>query len=268
LKEPFDHIKGVLCDLDGTLYFKNKPISGAVETVDILHDLGIKTLFLTNTDSKTPSSVLKYLHNLGFDRIKIDDIFTPLIALKNFLMQNSEKRTYFVISKELEKELTAFSRIEDVDKDSIPDFVVISDFYDDWRIERLNNAFRYVLRGSKLIGTQGNLYYIDKSGAEKLDTGAFVKLISDSAKNNRPLILGKPSKDYFNHALKVNGTKKNETIMVGDDLETDIKGANNAGIKSVLVRTGKSKDYSQESKDYAPFKIIESIKELPDIIQK
>jgi ribonucleotide monophosphatase NagD (HAD superfamily) len=78
-------IKGVLSDIDGTLYFKGAPVPGAVEVVEMLREKGIKLLFFTNTDSKTPKNVYKSLIEYGF-KVKESEIYTPIIALKEFLV--------------------------------------------------------------------------------------------------------------------------------------------------------------------------------------
>ena len=96
-------IKGILSDIDGTLYFKGVPTPGAIEAVSKLKKRK-QILFLTNTDSKTPNSIHKKLLKLGFS-IKKKEIFTPIIAIKTFLRKNPEKRIFLVTTKEIEIEL-------------------------------------------------------------------------------------------------------------------------------------------------------------------
>ena len=84
MNKKFNNIKGILSDIDGTLYFKGAPISGAVETINKLRDLGMKLLFFTNTDSKSPKTVLKILQDYGFN-IYEEEIYTPIIALRIFI---------------------------------------------------------------------------------------------------------------------------------------------------------------------------------------
>ncbi|MFW9897336.1 MAG: TIGR01458 family HAD-type hydrolase, partial [Candidatus Thorarchaeota archaeon] len=145
-------IKGILTDIDGTLYFKGEPIDGAVETISKLRKKGLKFLFFTNTDSKVPLTILNILNDYGFN-IKFDEIFTPIIALKNFLSENPLKKSFLVATSEVEKEFRDFPIVSGSE---IPDFVIISDFHDNWDVTRLNQAFNYVLKGAKLLGTQGN----------------------------------------------------------------------------------------------------------------
>jgi len=227
-------IKGVLSDIDGTLYFKGKPISAAIETIDRLREKEIQLLFLTNTDSKTPRSIYKLLKDYGFS-ISEEEIFTPLIALKEFLTDKLESKIYLVATEEVQE---AFKDFHQIEENEVPDFVIISDFHDNWDVNRLNNAFKYIKKfNAKLLGTQGNKYYIDNDGEPVIDTGSFVQMIATAA-NVKPTIFGKPSKEYFLQALKKLGLTANETIVIGDDIETDILGAQNANIRGILVKTG------------------------------
>ncbi|QEE15022.1 HAD-IIA family hydrolase [Promethearchaeum syntrophicum] len=256
-------VRGILCDIDGTLYFRGRVIPNAIETVSFLQDKGYKVVFLTNTDSKTPKDILEKLLDFGFS-VKSHDIFTPIIAIKEYISQFPDKKSYFLMTDRVLSEFQTFSQVTD---DNIPDFVVISDFSDDWRIERLNTAFKYVLKGAKLIGSQGNRYYLDQEGNPKIDTGSLVKMVADAA-NVKPLILGKPNADYFKLALEKIGINANDAIIIGDDVESDIQGAQNAGVKGILVKTGKGQAKFQKNYEskIIPFLKLNSFSELRKLL--
>lgn len=251
------NVKGILSDIDGTLHFKGSPIPGAIETVSKLQRKGIKLLFFTNTDSKTPKTIYKNLLEYGFT-VKEDEIFTPVIALKKFLSMHPRKRIFLLSTKEIEDEFSGFNLIRG---NQIPDYVIISDFRDDWDVYRLNLAFKYLLKGAKLLGTQGNRYFLDHEGEPVIDTGSFVKMLADAA-NISYKIFGKPSKEFFNQALNKLNLKSSDCIVVGDDYESDIQGANNVGIRSILVKTGKGAHFERSKKKTNPFLIIDSYKAL------
>jgi len=120
-----------------------------------------------------------------------------------------------------------------------------------------------VLKGAKLLGTQGNKYYLDHNGEPVIDTGSFVQMIANAA-NVTPIIFGKPSKDYFLQALNKLDLTPNEVIVVGDDIESDIQGAINAGIKGILVKTGKGEFYDPSKTMIIPDAIIDSISSLKE----
>ena len=263
MKKKLGFVRGILCDIDGTLYFRGKVIPYAIETVSYLRDKGYKIVFLTNTDSKPPIEVVNTLLNFGFS-VKSDDIFTPIIAIKKYISQFPDKKSFFLVSEQVKPEFQTFPQISE---DELPDFVVISDFSDDWRIERLNQAFKYVLKGAKLIGSQGNRYFLDRDGNPKIDTGSLVRMVADAA-NVLPLILGKPNSDYFKLALEKIGVNTNEAIIIGDDIESDIQGAENAGIKGVLVKTGKGQMEFQKNyqSNIEPFLTLKSFSELRNLL--
>ncbi|MFX1567827.1 MAG: HAD-IIA family hydrolase [Promethearchaeota archaeon] len=255
-----DNVKGILTDIDGTLYFKDAPILGAIDTISKLRKIGLKFLFFTNTDSKSPKTILKILQHYGFS-INREEIFTPIIALKEFLSQYPEKKTYFLTTKEVEKE---FEETPKVVGDEIPDFVILGDFRDNWDVNRLNTAFKYVLKGAKLLGTQGNRYFLDLNGEPVIDTGSFIQMIA-YAVNTIPKIFGKPSKEYFLQALKKLNLTQNEVIVIGDDPESDIQGAINSDIKGILVKTGKGQFFDSASSKIKPFMVLESFSSLSDL---
>jgi HAD superfamily hydrolase (TIGR01458 family) len=250
-------IKGILADIDGTLYFKGVPIPGAIETILKLRKIGLKFLFFTNTDSKSPKTVLEILKQYGFT-IDEEEIFTPINALKEFLLKYPDKKSYFLTTVEVTKEFQGFPELKGSE---IPEFVIVGDFHDNWDVHRLNKAFKFVLKGSKLLGTQGNWYYLDRTGEPVLDTGSFVHMIAKAAKVE-PVIFGKPSREYFLQALKKLKLESDEVLVVGDDIESDIQGAINAGIKGILVRTGKGQFFESNKSRITPFKIIDSFSSL------
>ena len=257
----FHKIKGLLIDIDGTLYFKESAISGAIETISRLRATNIKLLFFTNTDSKAPKTILKILKKYGFILNK-HEIFTPVIALKEFLLKYKDKKSYLVTTEEVAQEFIEFPQVRGSE---IPDFVIIGDFHDNWDVNRLNLAFNYVLKGAKLLGMQGNKYYLDRNGEPVIDTGSFVQMIANAA-NVIPKIFGKPSKDYFIQALNKINLTPDETLVIGDDLESDIQGAINAGIKGILVKTGKGQYYKSSDNKIKPHTVLNSFSSILDLI--
>jgi len=254
-------VKGILSDIDGTLYFKGAPIPGVIEAISKLRKMGIKLLFLTNTDSKSPKTIYKQLIEYGFS-VTEDEIFTPITALMEFLSVHREKRIFLVATREIEN---LFSEFNLVKYNQIPDYVIIADFRDNWDVNRLNLAFKYLLKGAKLFGTQGNRYFLDQKGEPVIDTGSFVKMLAETA--DVPFkIFGKPSTEFFNQALSKLNLVYNECAVIGDDYESDIQGANNVNIKSVLVKTGKGIYYTPSKNKVFPSLIIESFASILDYL--
>jgi len=255
-------IKGILSDIDGTLYFKGAPVPGAVEAVEMLREKGLKLLFFTNTDSKTPKNVYKSLIEYGF-KLKVDDIFTPIIALKEFFTDKHDAKLYLVTTEEVKEEFHEFHHVRGKE---IPDYVIVGDFRDNWDVNRLNEAFRHVIKYKAiLLGTQGNSYYLDVNGEPVIDTGSFVHMIANAA-HVKPKIFGKPSKEYFLQALKKLNLPSEDVIVVGDDIETDILGAQNANLRGILVKTGKGQFFKPSKGNIIPYTVIDSFCSLTELL--
>ncbi|MBY9010559.1 MAG: HAD-IIA family hydrolase, partial [Candidatus Lokiarchaeota archaeon] len=238
------------------------PVPGAIETVELLREKGIKLLFFTNTDSKTPKNVYKSLIEYGF-KVKVEEVFTPIIALKEFLSDKADAKLYLVTTEEVKEEFQEFYHIRGTE---VPDYVIVGDFRDKWDVNRLNNAFRYVIKHKAiLLGTQGNKYYLDVNGEPVIDTGSFVHMIANAA-NVKPMIFGKPSKEYFLQALKKLNIPSEDTIVVGDDIETDILGAQNANLRGILVKTGKGQFFNPSKESIIPYKVLDSFSSLTELI--
>ncbi|MHA1106831.1 MAG: HAD-IIA family hydrolase [Promethearchaeota archaeon] len=255
----FKNIKGILIDIDGTLYFKGKPIKGAIETVSYLKDIGMKILFFTNTDSKSPHGIYNILKDYGF-KIQEDEIFSPIIALKEFLAKQPHKKLFLVTTQEVAREFQEYDVIGD---NETPDFVIIGDFQDDWDVNRLNRAFQHVLQGATLLGTQGNIFYLDREGNPIIDTGSFVQMIARATKT-KAKIFGKPSKEYFEQAIELMNVPREKVVVIGDDYESDIQGAFNAGIRAILVKTGKGKYFDIGDGKKLPDMVIPSFSSLKE----
>ncbi len=254
--------KGILSDIDGTLYFKCAPVLGTIEAVEILREKGIKLLFFTNTDSKTPKNVYKSLIEYGF-KVKEEEIFTPIIALKEFLADKTQAKLYLVTTEEVKEEFQEFHHVKGSE---VPDYVIVGDFRDNWDVNRLNEAFKHVIKHNAiLLGTQGNKYYLDVFGEPVIDTGSFVRMIANAA-NVEPMIFGKPSKEYFLQALKKLNLSADDIIVVGDDIETDILGAQNANLRGILVKTGKGQFFNSSEGSIIPHKVIDSFSSLTELL--
>ena len=261
MKSWLKNIDGILCDIDGTLYFKGEAIEGAIDTVSLIKDLGIKILFFTNTDSKSPQKIYSILKDFGF-KIKEDEIFSPIIALKEFLAKYPRKKIFLVTTKEVARE---FQQFDIIGENETPDFVIVGDFQDDWDVNRLNRAFQHVLQGATLLGTQGNIFYLDREGNPVIDTGSFVEMIAHATRTNAK-IFGKPSKEYFEQAIELVEVPRESIVVIGDDYESDIQGAFNAGLKAILVKTGKGKYFNSGDGKKLPDLIIPSINSLKEYL--
>jgi HAD superfamily hydrolase (TIGR01458 family) len=239
-------MKGILCDIGGVLYTGEKVIEGAVESISKLKKK-CQIRFLSNTSRKTPQNILNKLKKMGFE-IEIGEIFTALDALRKYL--SNRKMSAFVIATDEAKEYLNLPYPQKA--------VAVCDAFDNFNYRDLNEAFRKLLDGYEFLATNKNRYFKDEDGLS-LDAGPFIVAL-EYASSRSARILGKPSCDFFEEAVKDMGLSKEDVVMVGDDIESDILGAKKCGIKTVLVRTGKfnEKDLSKGEPDF----IIDSINDL------
>ena len=228
--------KAFLIDLDGTLYFKGEPCPGATETVNYLRQEGYQLRFLTNTTAKTPKMLHEQMQALGFD-IYENEIFNATYACLLYLRTQPDVRCHFMVDDAVK----AFFKEIPID-DNAPDFVVVGDYGEGFDFHALNHAFRLLMDGSELIALQKGLYWFSSEGIF-LDCGAFVTLL-ETAAGKTAKIMGKPSETFFEIALDSLQLSPSEAIVVGDDITSDILGAQTMEMRSILVKTGKFKTES------------------------
>lgn len=246
--------KAFLIDLDGTLYFKGEPYPGAIETINYLRQKKYQLRFLTNTTAKTPKMLHAQMQALGFD-IYEDEIFNATYACLQYLHAQPKNRCHFMVDDAVK----AFFKEIPVDDDA-PDFVVVGDYGEGFDFHALNHAFRLLMNGAELIALQKNLYWFSAEGMF-LDCGAFVTLL-EAATGKTAKVMGKPSETFFNIALESLQCSPSEAIVVGDDITSDILGADRMAMRSILVKTGKFKSDQLEHRVAKPTWVLESISAL------
>ena len=143
---------------------------------------------------------------------------------------------------------------------SAPDAVVVGDLGAGWTFERLNLAFRQIVAGAKLVAIQRNRYWKTADGL-RLDAGPFVAAL-EYASGQDAVTVGKPSAAFFDAAARLLDLPKSTLVMVGDDMVSDVGGAVSAGLRGVLVRTGKFRSEDLEG-GITPDAVIDSIADLP-----
>ena len=246
--------KAFLIDLDGTLYFKGEPCPGAIETVNYLRQEKYQLRFLTNTTAKTPKTLHTQMQGLGFD-VYEDEIFNATYACLLYLRSQPDVRCHFMIDDAVKAFFNEIST-----DDNAPDFVVVGDYGEGFDFHTLNHAFRLLMSGTELIALQKGLYWFSPEGIF-LDCGAFVTLL-ETAAGKTAKIMGKPSATFFKIALDSLQLSAGEVIVVGDDITSDIVGAETMKMRSILVKTGKFKPNQLENPVAKPTWVLNSIAEL------
>lgn len=138
--------------------------------------------------------------------------------------------------------------------------MVVGDAQDNFSYKNLNSAFRTLLNGAQLLAVANNRYFKDDDNEMSMDAGGFVSAL-EYASGVKAQIIGKPSTEFYKLAAAALNAQPNECVMIGDDIESDIEGAQKAGMFSILVKTGKFSETDLE-KGIIPDKVFESISEI------
>lgn len=229
-------IRGVLLDLSGVLYVGNKALPGANKALDKLTESGLPVRYITNTTRKTSRVILDQLSAMDFV-IKPDELFTAPIAARTYLERES-LRPYLLIHPDLEEEFSDMNFQENVNA------VLVGDAGKGFTYEKMNTAFRLIMDGARFLALGVNRYF-SEGDSLSLDVGPFVRAL-EYASGIDAKVLGKPSADFYMSAVESIGCDPSEVIMVGDDVESDVNGALQAGLQAILVRTGKYTNADKE----------------------
>lgn len=250
-------IKGIIFDIYGVLEFQGKIYDGAIETINSLRDKGIVLRFLTNSTLKSRKSCADKLKKRGF-RIFEEEIITASYATALYLKKLNPKSCWVMLEREGLNEFRDFTH--DMEN---PEYIVVGDNRSNFDFNHLNKALRLLLKGAKLIAMSSGL--VDASMGEiELDVGSWAHML-ERASGVKGVYIGKPNPYVFELALKSMNLDKNEVVMVGDRISTDIKGAKNIGIKSILLKTGEFDERDLNS-DIKPDFIFDSIRDIPKIL--
>lgn len=248
-------IKGLLIDLDGVMYVDNTPIAGAIDTIATLQQQGLAVRFLTNTSTRSLQSLWQKLHGMGLD-IGKEQIFSSPAAAVGFLQQRQYKKVRLLLDDDVKQDFSQFQTNEDT-----PDAIVLGDIGDRWNYDLLNGIFRQVITGSEMVFLHRNRFWQTGHGLN-LDIGAFAAAL-EYATGKKAHIMGKPSREFFQLALDDMGLTADQAVMIGDDIDSDIGGAQALGITSLLVKTGKYREEVVRQSAIKPDALLDSIASLP-----
>ena len=253
-------MKAILFDLDGVLYTGEQAIAGAADVINWCLGQSIPHLFLTNTSSRPRSALVDKLASFDISST-FDDFLTPSVAAQQWLRANLSGKIALFVPDASRAEFSEFELTEDSAEQGA-DAVIVGDLGERWDFKTLNRAFRLLMNNSeaKLLALGMTRYWRADDGL-RLDAAPFIKAL-EHASGREAIVLGKPSRQFYLSALDMLASNASDTIMIGDDIKGDIEGAQNAGIRGLLVKTGKFQPADLEQ-GITPFDIIDSIDHLP-----
>jgi HAD superfamily hydrolase (TIGR01458 family) len=250
-------IRAVLLDLDGTLYEDRRPLPGALDAVRRLRQAGCAVRFVTNTTERPHRAVMDDLRGMGFTD-EPGDLYTAPVVAARWLARQGLERVALLVPPATHEDFASFT----ID-DQQPDAVVAGDLGESWDVATLNRAFRWLLGGARLVALQKNRYW-QREGELVLDAGPFIAALEFAAEVEA-VVVGKPSAAFFGVAVDGVGVAAARVAMVGDDVRNDVGGAQRAGLRGVLVRTGKYRP-GDERGSVAPDYVVDSVAQLPDVL--
>jgi HAD superfamily hydrolase (TIGR01458 family) len=271
-------VRGLLLDLDGVLVLKGAAVPGAKEALDALDRAAFPYLVVTNTSLVSRATLAGWGHALGF-ATPADRFQTALTASAEFVRREyADRPVYVITSDDARREFDGLNVLDGAAVDASPDgiaAVVLGDSPDQLTRENLNRAFRLVLGGADLIGMHRNPWWLTPEGPT-LDAGTFLVGLEWATKR-RARTVGKPDPAFFRVAVDrlvaeaaARGEprlRRDELLMVGDDVSSDIRGGRRAGLRTAFVHTGKHGDAelaaaARGSRGYRPDVIAPSIAEV------
>ncbi|CAD5222908.1 unnamed protein product [Bursaphelenchus xylophilus] len=226
-------VKGFLLDITGVLYNSSpeggEAIKGSIEAIARLYRESTLR-FVSNESTSTPAKLHAKLTRLGFT-LKQEHLFTPAPVAADYIKRNG-LRPHLLIHKGV---LECFSDCDTTN----PNCVVVGDAEDDFTYENMNKAFRVLMESERpLLISLGCGRFYQRVTGPCMDLGGFAIALK-YATGCEHIVLGKPDESYFMAAINDMGLSKEEVVMVGDDIVSDIGGAQSHGIRAIQVKTGK-----------------------------
>ena len=245
-----------LMDMDGVLVHEDQLVPGADAFLAELQASGIPFVVLTNNSIRTPRDLRARLHQSGLD-VPEASIWTSALATATFLDSQRPGGSAYVVGES--GLTTALHDVGYVLTDRAPDYVVLGETRT-YSFEAITTAIRLVERGARFIATNPDATGPSTQGSLPA-TGAVAALIT-RASGREPYYVGKPNPLMMRSALRNIGAHSENTLMIGDRMDTDIVSGLEAGLQTILVLTGISTVEAVELFPYRPTRVIASVADL------
>ena len=249
-----------LTDMDGVLVHEEDPIPGASEFLEALKASGRRFLVLTNNSIFTPRDLHARLLRSGID-VPEEAIWTSALATANFLDDQRPHGSAYVVGEA--GLTTALHDIGYVLTESDPDYVVLGETRT-YSFEAITRAIRLIEGGARFLATNPDVSGPSIHGTLPA-TGSVAALIR-TATGRQPYFIGKPNPLMMRFALNRLEAHSESTVMVGDRMDTDIISGLEAGLRTVLVKTGSTRPDQIETFPYRPTKVVDSIADLVGLV--
>lgn len=257
--------KFFLLDMDGTIYLDDSLFPGTLDFLSEVKKNGGRYLFVTNNSSKGVESYVEKLSRLGIDASS-EDFLTSTDATILYLNNNYPGEKFYVMgTKSFISQLIAGGvKVSTKVEEGIFGVVISNDT--ELTFKKLDDVSRLLRNDIKYIATNPDWVCPTAYGSVP-DCGSFAEMLFH-ATGKTPYFIGKPRPDMLLIAMEKHGYSKDESVMIGDRVYTDIASGYNAGIDTVLVLSGEGTREDAENSETKPTYILENIKEVYDRIKK
>lgn len=255
----FESKKGFICDMDGVIYHGNRVLPGAVEFIRWLQNSGKEYLFLTNNSGMTPKELHQKLQRMGLD-VPEEHFYTSALATAEFLKTQAPGCSAYVIGEAglLNALYDAGITMNDVN----PDYVVVGEGRT-YSLESLTKAVNLVLAGAKLIGANSDVSGNIESGIAPACRALIAPI--EMATGKQAYFCGKPNPLMMRTGLRLLGCHSDESVIIGDRMDTDIIAGTESGVDTVLVLSGVSDLDTPKTFAFQPTMILNGVGDIvPD----
>ncbi len=253
IKKAVKHIRdknGFICDMDGVIYHGNKILPGVKDFIEWLQKENKRFLFLTNSSERSPRELQQKLSRLGLD-VKEDHFYTSALATAAFLAKQQPGASAYVIGEA--GLINALYEAGITMNDMNPDYVVVGEART-YNLSTLEKAVNLVIGGARLVGTNPDVTGPIDGGISPA-TGALISPI-EMATGSKAYFVGKPNPLMMREGLNLLGTRREETAIIGDRMDTDIVSGIESGIDTVLVLSGVTDEETMKRFAYRPHYIL------------
>jgi NagD protein len=248
--------KGFICDMDGVIYHGNIVLPGVKEFIEWLNKEKKEFLFLTNSSERTPLELQQKLARMGLD-VDQSHFYTSALATARFLNKQAPRCSAYVIGAP-----GLISALHDVGitiNDVNPDYVIVGET-NTYNFESMVKAVGLINNGAKFIGTNPDL-----TGPTEIGIIPACKALCspiEIATGKQAYFIGKPNPLMMRTGLRMLGVHSEETVMIGDRMDTDIIAGVETGLSTVLVLSGVSSKETLKMFPYGPTIVLNTVGDL------
>ena len=250
-------MKTYIIDLDGTMYSGGTNIDGAREFIDYLLSKTLPYIFLTNNATRTKKQAKEHMLNLGFKDIKEEDFFTSAMATAQYSAKNYTEKKCFMLGESGLEEALKERNLELVQENA--NFVVVG-LDRNATYKKYSEALHHILKGAKFIATNPDRL-LANNGTFDIGNGAVIDML-EYASGVEAVKIGKPYQTILNILLEEKKLKKEDIILLGDNLETDIKLGYDAKIETIMVCSGVHTEKDIARLKVYPTRVVKNLREL------